>query len=310
MFYEVNPLFRKVAEEQKFWGLQPSVLWKKVQDNHATARGVVEIPEKFQRLFVTAHDVQVDYHLRIQAAFQKYTDNAVSKTINLSNKATVDDIKNTYLRAWELGCKGITVYRDGCKSNQVLNLSEKKESKEQQETAQRSFSEADLREGVASLYYKLETGYGPVHIHIDHKNGKPLRLFTSTTPIGTEIAGLTTALGIMLSKYLEAGGNVNEVRRQLNSIKSDKPFGFGPNRIESIPHAISAALTKFMAQNGTLQGQQVLLPKTQTASTLVPEPKEANGKAEHCPKCYSPNIGHISGCSGPTCYDCGHSECS
>ncbi len=310
VFYEVNPLFRKIAEENNHFGLKPNELWKKVQDNHCSVRGINEIPEKIQKLFCSAHDLVVEYHVRIQSAFQKYTDNGVSKTINMPSSATVDEVKRTYMYAWELGCKGITVYRDGCKSQQVLNF----EPKKKQQEATKITEDIDMREGVASLYYKLETGYGPVHIHIDHLDGKPFRVFTNTTPIGTEVAGLTTALGILLSKYLENGGDINEVRRQLNSIKSDKPFGFGPNRIESIPHAISVSLTKFLAQQGKLQGQQLLTPIINKEAGL----KEANGnlgieherKTEHCPKCYSPNIAYLSGCSGPTCYDCGYAECS
>ncbi|HLC32611.1 MAG TPA: hypothetical protein VJJ82_02195, partial [Candidatus Nanoarchaeia archaeon] len=240
---------------------------------------------------------------------QKYTDNGVSKTINLPNSASVEDIKKTYLMAWDLGCKGITVYRDGCKSHQVLNISEKKK-----EAAAEIKPKVDASEGVASMYYRLETGYGPIHVHIDHQDGKILKVFTNVTPIGTEIAGLTAVVGILISKYLELGGDVNEIRKNLNSIKSDRPFGFGVKRVESIPHALSIALSKFMAQTGNLPGQQLLTPMVKTGSAQKDLYETKEGKMEekhgHCPKCYSPNVAFLSGCSGPTCYECGHSECS
>lgn len=309
VFHEVNPLFRRVAEQNNYWGLQPNELWKKIEDNHSSVKGVPEIPDDVQKLFISAHDVEVDFHVQIQSQFQKHIDNGVSKTINMNNDATVEDIKKTYLAAWEANCKGITVFRDGCKSQQVLNLQEKKAQEEEEEI--------DLRDGMSSKYYKFDTGYGPIHIHIDHNEKKIYRVFTSTTPVGTEIAGLVTSVGILLSKYLEQGGSVEEVRKHLNSIKSDRPHGFGPNKIESIPHAISVALTKFLSQQHALPGQQTL--------TSVTEPK-TNGKAatngaaaqekpdphkeQHCPKCYSPNIAFQSGCTGPTCFDCGFSECS
>ncbi len=315
VFYEVNPLFKAVAEENKCWGCEPKLLWKKIQDNHCSVRGISEIPVNIQKLFASAHDLAIDHHLRVQAAFQKFTDNAVSKTINMPNTASVDDVRRAYLNAWDLGCKGITVYRDGCKSQQVLNFQAKEKKPETQEpevARAKPISDAELRNGVASVYYKLSTGYGPMHVHIDHKDGKPFKLFTSTTPVGTEVAGLTTALGIMISKYLEGGGDVNEIRRQLNSIKSDKPFGFGPNRVESMPHAISVCLTKFLAQHGQLKGQQVLTQTTTPNSNNISDHQSAqsNDRKEHCPKCYSPNIAYVSGCSGPTCFECGHSECS
>lgn len=316
VFYEVNPLFKKVAEENNHWGISPTALWKKIQDNHCSVRGISEVPLKVQQLFVSAHDLSVEHHVRVQSAFQKHVDNGVSKTINMPNSATVEDVKKTYMLSWELGCKGITVYRDGCKTQQVLNF----QPKAQQQQTATVVEEMDLREGVSSVYFKLQTGSGPIHIHLDYKDGKPFRVFTNTTPVGTEVAGLTTALGILLSKYLELGGDINEVRRQLNSIKSDKPTGFGPNRIESIPHAISVAMTKFLAQQGKLPGQQTLSPLVATnsgtathgQSSLAVDAHDSHSttKVEHCPKCYSPNIAYIGGCSGPTCFDCGHAECS
>lgn len=323
VFHEVNPLFRKTAVEYEFFGLEETELWRKIEVNHKSARSIKEIPEHIQKIFASAHDIHVDWHVKHQSGFQKYVDNGVSKTINLPNSATVDDIKRTYLMAYETSCKGITVYRDGCKSQQVLNLTSAVDKKKEQTTKKIDFSE-----GLSSKYYKYETGYGPVHIHIDHTNGEALRIFANTTPVGTEIAGLTTALGIMISKYLENGGNLIEIRKQLNSIKSDKSHGFGPNRIESIPHAVSVAITKFLREHGKIQDPQ--------QSDLALHIKQENGSANgtngnatgiysnelqinsnvnpqqqlHCPKCYSPNIAFVSGCSGPTCFDCGHSQCS
>jgi hypothetical protein len=113
---------------------------------------------------------------------------------------------------------------------------------------------------------------------------------------------------------LELGGDVANLRKHLNSIKSDKPNGYGPKRIESIPHAVSTALNKFMSQMGNIPGQQLLTPHVSVpvpevkAQMPVQEPEKH--KPGHCPKCYSPNIAYLSGCTGPTCYECGFSECS
>lgn len=318
VFHEVNPLFRKTAVEYEFFGMDENELWKKVEANHKSARGIIEIPEHIQKIFASAHDVRVDWHVRHQSAFQKNVDNGVSKTINLPNNATVDDIKKTYLMAFETGCKGITVYRDGCKSQQVLNLTS---AEKKTETKEVETKKLDYSEGISSKYYKFETGYGPVHIHIDHADGDAMRIFANTTPVGTEIAGLTTALGIMISKYLERGGDLIEIRKQLNSIKSDKSYGFGPNRIESIPHAMSVAITKFLREHGKIQDPQQTDLMQQWKSKQNNNAQQNNiamqhsvvqsGQQQvHCPKCYSPNIAFVSGCSGPTCFDCGHSQCS
>ena len=114
---EVNPTFEKVAKEKWFYSKD---LMEKVADK-GTIKGMEEISEETQKVFVTAHDIEPEWHIRIQAAFQKYTDNAVSKTVNLPNDATLHDVENVFLLAYKLGCKGTTVYRDRSRDKQVLN---------------------------------------------------------------------------------------------------------------------------------------------------------------------------------------------
>lgn len=121
-FFEVNTLFKELAKKHGFFGMEEKTLWKKIEANHKAIRGVPEIPRNIRNLFPTAHDVSIEYHIKVQAAFQKHVDNAVSKTINLPASATVADVKNCYLMAYKLGCKGLTIYRDGSRSRQVLNI--------------------------------------------------------------------------------------------------------------------------------------------------------------------------------------------
>ncbi len=124
---EVNPLFEKYAKKHGFYSEE---LMKKVSKT-GSLHGIEGIPEEAKKLFVTAHDVNYEHHIRIQAAFQKYTDNAVSKTINLRAEAGIKDVENAYMMAHRLKCKGITIYRDQSKVTQVLNMGEgKKEEKE------------------------------------------------------------------------------------------------------------------------------------------------------------------------------------
>ena len=132
VFYEINPLFKKIAEEHDYFGFEPSELWDRIDKNHKSLVGIDEIPEMIQQLFLTSHDLTPEDHVRMQAAFQKYTNNAVSKTINFKHGATIEDVDHAYRLAFSLGCKGITIYRDGSKAQQVLNLAP------QQKTAQKT----------------------------------------------------------------------------------------------------------------------------------------------------------------------------
>ena len=115
---ETNPYFEKTAREGGFYS---DDLMKKVAQ-HGTIHNLKEIPEKIRKIFVTSHDIEPEWHIKMQATFQKYTDNAVSKTINFSNDATIEDVEKAYIMAYKLGCKGITIYRDKSRSAQVLNI--------------------------------------------------------------------------------------------------------------------------------------------------------------------------------------------
>ncbi len=290
VFFEINPLFQEYAEKNKWFGLDEKTLTRRIDENHKSLNDIPEIPVAVQKLFATAHDVAVETHVRMQATFQRHTDNGVSKTINLPEEATTDDVRKAYLLSYELGCKGITVYRDGSKAQQVLNLASTPSRGKRREP------EAAL--GLDAEYYQIRTGYGPLHIHINYDEKGPFQLFTNIPPLGTEIAGLTSLVGILVSKYLAEGGDPLRLLKHLNSVKGDRPVGLGPNRVDSIPHALAIALRAHLKKTGWIE------------DGAVPEAVAEAAPAEHCPKCFSRNVSHESGCSGVTCHDCGHSECS
>jgi len=290
VFFEVNPLFREYAEKHKWFGSDEKTLMRRIDGNRKSLSGLPEIPKFVQHLFATSHDVAVDTHVRMQAAFQQHVDNGVSKTINLPESATAEDVRGAYLLSYELGCKGITVYRDGSKSQQVLNLASAPSKGKRREP--------DSTLGLDAEYYQVRTGYGPLHIHINYDEKGPFQLFTNIPPLGTEIAGLTSLVGILISKYLSEGGDPLRLLKHLNSVKGDRPIGLGPNRVDSIPHALAIALRAHLKKTGWIEEAG----KPDAPTEIVP--------AEHCPKCFSRNVSHESGCSGVTCHDCGHSECS
>jgi ribonucleoside-diphosphate reductase alpha chain len=294
VFFEVNALFKEVAQAHDWFGLGEKALFRRIDQNHKSVRGITEIPVEIQRVFATAHDVAYATHVRMQAAFQRHVDNGVSKTINMTATATVEDIRRAYLLSYELGCKGITVYRDGSKAQQVLNLAPAATKSKRRETA--------TTFGLASEYFQIRTGYGPLHIHVNYDERGPLQVFTNIPPLGTEISGLTSLVGILLSKYLAEGGDPLNLLKHLNSIKGDRPVGLGPGRVDSIPHAIAIALRAHLKKTGWISNESV--------AGMPPEALPALPRVEHCPKCYSANVSFDSGCSGPTCHDCGHSSCS
>jgi len=298
-FYEVNSLFKTIAKQNGYFGLDEGALWKKIETNHKAVRGIPEIPKRIQDLFPTAHDVSIESHIKIQAAFQKHVDNAVSKTINMATSAKVEDVKNCYLLAHRLGCKGLTVYRDGCKAQQVLNIgtgTQPQAKVKKKKAPYQSF-------GVSSEYFQLKTGYGPLHVHINYNEHGPYQVFTNMPPLGTEISGLTSLIGILLSKYLEEGGDPVKIIKHLNSVKGDRPTGLGDNRVNSVAHGIAVALRSHLKRTGIIASDQEINGQTKLELWEV-------SRTQYCPKCYSSNVSYESGCSGPTCHDCGYSECS
>jgi ribonucleoside-diphosphate reductase alpha chain len=150
--YYVEPTFEAALKER---GLYSKKLIKKVAENHGSLQGLKEIPDDLKRTFVTTHDIAPEWHVRIQAAFQKYTDNAVSKTINFASDATVEDVEEAYMLAWKLGCKGITIYRDGSKNDQVLNTGKVgKKNKEIKKNAVAVNGENDCPECGGILFHE------------------------------------------------------------------------------------------------------------------------------------------------------------
>jgi len=294
-FVEVNPQFRIIAEASNFWGMSEQELWQKIEANGKSICGLPEIPGDIQAVFETSHDIAFERHIAMQAAFQRHTDNAVSKTINMPHGATVEDVRRAYHYAYDTGVKGLTIYRDGSKSEQVLNLTPATEEKAIEVVPVKE-KEKRSHSGASAEYYEKETGYGSLHLNVVYDKNGPFRLFASLPPLGTEIAGLTAVLGILLSKYLESGGDPARIVKHLNSVKGDRPIGFGPNRVESIPHAVAQVMIDHLRRHGGVERQEAM-------------PENAVHAGETCPKCFSMNTARVAGCSGPTCFDCGYSRC-
>ena len=226
---EVNPYFEKVAREGGF-------LSDRLMDKISRVGSIAdmeEIPADVREVFVTAHDIAPEWHVRMQAAFQKYTDNAVSKTVNLPKDATTEDVQKVYDLAHKLGCKGVTIYRDGSKENQVLSYEESGEAK--------PLSIADVKDRPETLdgfTTKMMTGMGNLYVTVTEYEGAPFEVFATIGKSGKSTTAKTEAIGRLVSLALRSGVNVEKIIGQLKGICGEHPVFQKNGLILSIPDAI------------------------------------------------------------------------
>jgi ribonucleoside-diphosphate reductase alpha chain len=188
--------------------------------------------------FVTAHDIAPEGHIRMQAAFQKHVDNSVSKTINLPHDAVEEDIEKAFLRAYELGTKGITVYRDGCKAEQVLYKAAPEETLMPKE-----------RPGsLPSITDKIKTGFGNLYVTISYYGAKPFEVFASIGKSGYSTMADAEALGRLISLALRSGVEPQEVIYQIKGIGGAEPIFTEGGLVQSIPDAIAKVLERHLGE--------------------------------------------------------------
>ncbi len=184
--------------------------------------------------FVTAHDISPEWHIRMQAAFQKHVDNSVSKTINFPHSATVQDVEKAYGLAYSLNTKGITIYRDGSRAEQVLNKPAAPGKRQPQ----------DRPNSLPSVTDKIKTGFGNLYVTISYYNGKPFEVFASIGKSGYSTMADAEALGRMISLALRSGVAPKEVISQLKGIGGSEPIFTEGGLVQSIPDAIAKVLER------------------------------------------------------------------
>jgi ribonucleoside-diphosphate reductase alpha chain len=266
----------------------------------------MDVPDDLKKTFVTAHDVSPEWHIRMQAAFQDHIDNAVSKTVNFSNAARPEDVERVYLLAYELGVKGVTIYRDGSRQEQVLNIGEvKRKGGESGDGAQMQLGpqgqavmpvrpsrtpvlRGETREKV--------TGCGSLYVTVNEDDYGPREVFANMGKAGGCASASTEAIGRLISLAFRYGVPPDKIVKQLKGIRCHVPLGFGPNQILSCPDAIGKALADkyhLAAGNGSKAVGQLEMPIA-----------FAQGA---CPDCGGA-IEHEGGCM--VCRSCGYSKCS
>ncbi|MEI7637922.1 MAG: vitamin B12-dependent ribonucleotide reductase [Syntrophus sp. (in: bacteria)] len=278
---ELHPQFERLAKERGFYCEK---LMKRISES-VSIQEIKEIPDDIRKIFVTAHDISLEGHIRMQAAFQKYTDNAVSKTVNLPNKATVDDVKAVFRLAYQLGCKGVTIYRDGSRNRQVLSA-----VKNSSEPA--TIESPSIRKRPVSINgttYREKTGCGPIYVTINKDEHGFFEVFTNMGKAGGCAASQSEALGRMVSLAWRSGVQPKQVVRQLQDISCHSPAGFGDNRVLSCADAVARAIRIHMSANGN-------------KDKIEKNPLQMGG----CPECGGRLVSE-SGC--PLCRSCGYNKC-
>ena len=318
---ETNQILRDKLTEL---GLYSDELMRQIIE-HGSLAHVEGIPEAVKRVFVCAHDVSPIWHVKMQAAFQQFTDNAVSKTVNFPNSATQEEVAEVYRLAYELGCKGTTIYRDGSRDEQVLNIGV---DKAKQETALPDHVEKLLESGCDStacllrsgsikprprpdvtMGYteKVKIGCGNLYITVNYDEQGVCEVFTNTGRAGG-CPSQSEATARLMSVALRAGVDSDELIRQLKGIRCPSTIRQQGMAVTSCPDAIAKAIEKVMQASKTNQIPPCPPPmgagrKGRPAPDMTPAESKL---AKYCPECGA-QLEHEGGCV--TCRNCGYSKC-
>jgi ribonucleoside-diphosphate reductase alpha chain len=302
----VSEVFEQCAKEDGFYS--ESLALEIAQTGHLTK----DVPIN-GNVYKTAHEITPEWHVKMQAAFQKHTDNGVSKTINMPNASTVQDVEQAYRLAWETGCNGITVFRDGCKGTQVLNSGTAKKEQEIitiDPTMMPDFDTVNMLspklnkrpEVLSGRTHKLETPVGTSYITINSLNGKPTEVFITVGKAGSDTMAVAEGFGRLISLMLRTHSNVGDVVQQLQGIGGSRQIGFGNGQIKSLPDAIARALINDMNMEPIPTGGHDR-PVFLDGAPMV------NQAGDLCPECGHATFVHSEGCMKCMYPGCGHSEC-
>lgn len=303
IYYVTNSIFE---DKLKSLGIYSLEIMEKIEKNHGSCQGIKEIPEEIQNIFVTAHDLTPEEHVDMVEVLQRYVDLSLSKTVNFSNNATVEDIYNIYIYAWKKGLKGLSVYRDGCRANQVLSV-ERAEKEEIESILDRGYvikapSEADGKT------YKFVSGCGNAYINVTwDEQGNINQTFTNKGSSGT-CKSNQEAVSRLVSLSLRGGIPIEKIIDQLESVDicpsytTARAKGKPVSKGASCPHAIANILKQALKD-----------VDSKFKNIIVKANNKIEGKVEsivtnsnNCPDCKEPLVNE-GGCVG--CKSCGYSKC-
>jgi ribonucleoside-diphosphate reductase alpha chain len=284
---EVNPYFEQEVKNKGLWSRE---LMEKIAETGSIAH-FAEFDDEIKSVFVTAHDITPTDHIKMQSAFQKYTDNAVSKTVNFSHAATTKDVEDVYMLAYKTGCKGVTVYRDGSREEQVLTKQNTEDRRQKTEEKIIPKKRPPVIKGATRL---LKTGCGHLYVTINEdEDGKPFEVFTNIGKAGGCASSQSEAIGRLISLSLRSNIEPEEIVKQLKGISCHQPSWTEGGKILSCSDAIAKAIEKY---SHSAKGDN------------------GNGKSKYneimligaCPECGGA-VEHEGGCA--VCHNCGFTKC-
>lgn len=339
-----SPRFETALEKAGFAGEAHKEIVETVM-RHGTCQDIKELPEELRNIFVVACDISAEEHVRMQASMQAFVDNSLSKTVNFPAGAGIDDVAKVYLQAWELGCKGITVYVTGSREKVVLETKATVERKQGSNVSagsaggpvilpfggqgeMKSVSETELAAQLAGWHaskkprprllagntYRIETPLGRAFVTINESGShQPFEVFINTAKAGSETAAVSEAIGRLISYVLRLASPIaprerlEEVVRQLSGIGGSRTLGFGPNRVRSLPDGVGQALEEYLTgRNKHRVDEQPISEQKESDGETRPS-ESTTRMGDLCPECGEASMVNEEGCR--KCYSCSYSEC-
>jgi len=305
---EVHPYFKELARKEGFFSEE---LMERIAEE-GSIQHISGIPDWVKRVFVTSHDISPEWHIRMQAAFQKSTDNAVSKTVNFSREATKKDIEEVYLLAYESGCKGVTVYRDGSREEQVLSFGKDNKGQPAETPAAGSALPAPRARPAMTrgLTIKMKTGCGNLYVTINEDEKGLCEVFTQMGKAGGCAASQSESVSRMVSLALRSGIEVDSVLKQLSGIRCPSPLWQNGEMVLSCSDAIAKALRQYKElreAEGPEEMKVVELPVSGRNTGASGSMDLRASLGSQCPDCGG-SLEYAEGCA--TCHGCGYSKCS
>ncbi|HUV28258.1 MAG TPA: ribonucleoside-diphosphate reductase, adenosylcobalamin-dependent, partial [Anaerolineales bacterium] len=318
-----SPLFNQALEDAGLDEVTRATIFDQVLES-GTCQGISALPDHIRQTFVVSQDIIAEDHVRMQAALQAFVDNSLSKTINFPEITSVGDIANTYKLAWELGCKGITVYVTGSRQKVVLethSVAKEKDSLQAASATDVSELRSDWQEAKKPRPRRLpgntifvETPLGKTFVTVNENGGQqPFEVFVNTAKAGSETAAVSEAIGRLISYILRMVSPVSprerlkEVWRQLSGIGGGRPLGFGPNRVRSLPDGVAQAIEEYL-KNSEQSDLIYVGDGNGHYPTSDLETEQINSQiGDLCPDCGQAAVVYEEGCR--KCYACAYSEC-
>jgi len=296
----IDPEFEKAVNHDKN-------IIDKVIKNGGSCQNIGEISDEIKRVFVVAHDIHYEDRIKMQAALQKYISNSISSTINLPATTTVEEIENIYLKAWESGLKGITIYRDGAKYFQPMTtLKEKKRKTKTTEAICKKYVRPKVIKGEI---FKTKTGSGTLYTSLGlDENGWPVEIFINISKHGSDVSAFSEALGRVISIALQSGVPVDKIAETIIGITGDSSAWDNGKLIKSIPDAVGRILKEY-AERLNIASQQPDLFKKEIINNNHNQGitnSEIKG-ASICPNCGEKSLIKSEDCNN--CLSCGYSKC-